>query len=122
MTIKIATGCFILGALLAPVAAHAADADQVRAQTTTFVKDTAITTKIKTRLAGEKLSSLALIKVETDRKGAVNLSGKVRTQEDADKDDVVLRAWDWSISIQNAVNRSSSRRVNQIRQLILETP
>jgi len=103
MTIKIATGCFILGALLAPVAAHAADADQVRAQTTTFVKDTAITTKIKTRLAGEKLSSLALIKVETDRKGAVNLSGKVRTQEDADKAVAIAHATEGVTAVSSSI-------------------
>lgn len=85
MKIKLATTCFIIGTLLAPVMAHAADGDSDRKHPMTFVKDSVITTKVKAKLADEKISSLAHIKVDTDRKGAVVLSGKVRTQEEADK-------------------------------------
>ena len=52
MKYKLATTCFVIGATLAPVAAYAADSDTDRAKPATFVKDSAITTKIKVRLAG----------------------------------------------------------------------
>jgi hyperosmotically inducible protein len=85
MKIKLAATCFVIGTLLAPVAAYAADGDSDRTHPMTFVKDSVITTKIKAKLAGKKMSSLAHIKVDTDSKGAVVLSGKVKTQEEADK-------------------------------------
>jgi hyperosmotically inducible periplasmic protein len=85
MKTKLAATCFVIGTLLAPVAAHAANSDSDRTHPMTFVKDSVITTKIKAKLAEEKMSSLANIKVDTDSKGAVVLSGKVKTQEEADK-------------------------------------
>jgi hyperosmotically inducible periplasmic protein len=84
MKINLATACFVIGTLLAPVAAHAEDADSDRTQPMTYVKDSAITTKIKAKLAGEKMSSLVHIQVDTDSNGAVFLSGNVRSQEEAD--------------------------------------
>lgn len=80
-----ATACFVVGTLLAPLATHAADLDLDRTHPKTFVKDSVITTKIKASLATQKLSSLAHIRVDTTSKGAVVLSGRVRTQEEADK-------------------------------------
>jgi hyperosmotically inducible protein len=85
MKIKLAATCFVIGTFLAPVAAHAADPDSDRTHPMTFVKDSVITTKIKAKLAEEKMNSLAHIKVDTDRKGAVVLSGNVKSQEEADK-------------------------------------
>ncbi len=85
MKIKLAATCFVIGTLLAPVAAYAADSDSDRTHPMTFVKDSAITVKIKAKLAEDKMSSLAHIKVDTDAKGAVVLRGKVKTQEEADK-------------------------------------
>jgi hyperosmotically inducible protein len=51
----------------------------------TFVKDSVITTKIKTKLAAEHLGSAKHIKVDTDRNGVVWLSGTANSQEEADK-------------------------------------
>ena len=85
MKFKLTAICFAIATLLVPLAARAADADSDRSQPGTFVKDSVITTKIKAKLAGEKLSSLARIQVDTDAKGAVVLSGTARTQEEADK-------------------------------------
>jgi hyperosmotically inducible protein len=70
---------------MAPMAAHSADTDADRTHPTTFVKDSAITTKVKAKLAAEKIKSLVHIKVDTDSAGMVVLSGKVGTQEEADK-------------------------------------
>ena len=85
MRIKLAAACFAIGALLAPIAVHAADGDSDRKHPVTFVKDSAITIKIKAMLADEKISTLKNIRVDTDAKGAVVLRGKVKTQEEADK-------------------------------------
>ncbi|MGE5774492.1 MAG: BON domain-containing protein [Hyphomicrobiales bacterium] len=85
MKIQFATTFFVIGTVLAPVAAHAEDQDSDRAHPMTYVKDSAITAKIKAKLAEEKMSTLKDIQVDTDSKGAVVLSGKVRSQEEADK-------------------------------------
>jgi hyperosmotically inducible periplasmic protein len=84
MKTKLAT-CFILGTLLVSAFATAEDTDSDRKHPVTFVKDSAITTKIKSKLAIEKISTLAHVRVDTDAKGAVVLSGIVRTQEQEDR-------------------------------------
>ena len=81
--------------MLAPVAAHAADPDSDRMQPLTFVKDSVITTKIKAELVEEKMSSLAQISVDTGSKGEVALSGRVKTQEQADKVVLIARGFPW---------------------------
>ncbi|HXE40230.1 MAG TPA: BON domain-containing protein [Azonexus sp.] len=85
MKTRIATTCFVIGALLTPYFAHADDTDSDRKHPVTFVKDSAITTKVKAKLAAEKIASLARISVDTDSNGMVVLSGKVRSQAEADK-------------------------------------
>ena len=85
MKMKLATSCLVIGTLLAPLAAYAGDADSDRKHPLTFVKNSVITTKVKAMLADEKMSSLIHVRVDTDAKGAVVLSGKVKTQEAADK-------------------------------------
>lgn len=91
MNSKLALSCLILGTLLAPVASYAADSDSDRAHAVTFVKDSAITAKVKAKLASEHLNSLAQVSVNTDRKGKVYLSGKTRTQAEADKAVAIAR-------------------------------
>ncbi len=74
----------ILSPLLGPVAlAHDSDAD--RSNPKAFVKDSAITAKIKTKLAAEHLTSLAKLRVDTDENGVVWLRGTTKTEEAADK-------------------------------------
>ncbi len=85
MRIKIATPCFVIATLLAPIVAHAGDSDSDRKHPLTFVKDSIITTKIKANLFDEKMSSLLHVHVDTDHKGAVVLSGHVKTHEEANK-------------------------------------
>jgi hyperosmotically inducible protein len=116
MKINLATTCFVIGTLLAPVAALATDRDSDRKHPMTFVKDSIITTKIKARLADEKMSSLKHIKVDTDAKGAVVLGGRVKTQEEADKVVSIARATEGVTSVESnirvrkaAANRDSDR-------------
>ena len=87
MKYRLATACFVIGAALGPVAAYAEDTnrDQDRKNPAIFVKDSAITTKIKTKLAAENLASLKDIKVDTDQNGIVWMSGTVKSQSEADR-------------------------------------
>jgi len=82
----------LLGALFAPVVSHAEDQDKDRASPKTFVKDSAITTKVKAKLAAEHLGSLAKIHVDTDANGIVYLSGFANSQAEADKAVAIARA------------------------------
>lgn len=61
------------------------DSDTDRSHPAAFVKDSAITTKIKSKLASEHITSLGRIHVDTDKDGVVWLSGSARTQEAIDK-------------------------------------
>lgn len=103
MKTTLATTCFVIGTLLAPVAAYAADSDSDRSHPLTFVKDSIVTTKIKAKLADEKMSSLAHVKVDTDRKGAVMLSGYVGTQEEADKAAALARETEGVTSVKSSI-------------------
>src|SRR4029453_2690427 len=93
MRYKLATACFVISAALVPVASYAEDTsrDQDRANPATFVKDSAITTKIKTKLAAENLASLKDIKVDTDQNGVVWMSGTVKSQSEGDKGNTIVR-------------------------------
>jgi hyperosmotically inducible protein len=101
MKIKLATTCFVIGTLLAPLAAYAEDTDTDRTHPMTYVKDSVITTKIKAKLADEKIRSLATIEVDTDSKGAVVLSGNVRTKEEADKAVSIARGTEGVTSVKS---------------------
>ena len=101
---KIMTACFVVATLLAPVAIRAAEVgEKDRTQPVAFVKDSAITTKIKTKLAAEKLSSLVKIRVDTDAKGMVVLSGTARSQEAIDKAASIARGTEGVVSVQNNI-------------------
>ena len=99
MNIKLATTCFVIGALLAPVAVIAENMDAEQAQPMTYVQDSIITAKIKANLASEKMGSLVQITVDTDSNGAVVLSGNVGTQEEADKAVSIARATEGVTSV-----------------------
>jgi len=80
-----ATTCVLVGALLGSTVLIAQDADKDRTHPIAFVKDSAITTKIKTKLAAEHLTSVGRIHVDTDQDGVVWLTGSARSQEAIDK-------------------------------------
>src|SRR4051812_21324661 len=90
----ISVTCLTIVALVAPLAVHAADtgADADRTHPRTFVKDSVITTKVKAKLAREEAGSLARVRVDTHGHGKVVLSGKVRSQDEADKAITIARA------------------------------
>ena len=75
----------LVGALLAPAMSFGEDMDKDREHPKAFVKDSAITTKIKAKLAAEHLGSLAKIHVDTDANGVVWLTGTAVSQQEMDK-------------------------------------
>lgn len=101
MKTQLAVTCFAIGTLLAPIAAHSEDRDSDRAHPMTYVKDSAITAKIKAKLADEKMRSLVHIRVDTDAKGVVVLSGTVRSQEEADKAVSIAQGTEGVTSVKN---------------------
>jgi hyperosmotically inducible periplasmic protein len=81
-----AISCVLFGTLLAPAGIVVAqDSDRDRTHPLAFVKDSAITTEIKSKLAAEHLTSLGRIHVDTDKDGVVWLTGSARSDEAADK-------------------------------------
>ena len=92
MKTTIATTCVLFGTLLGPAAIVVAqDSDTDRSHPVAFVKDSAITTAIKAKLAAEHITSLGRIHVDTDKDGVVWLTGSARSQEAAEKAKSIAR-------------------------------
>ena len=68
-----------------------------------FVSDSIITTKIKVKLAEEKLANAVQIKVDTDNKGVVTLSGTAKTQEEADMAVSIARSVQGVATVENNI-------------------
>src|ERR1051325_10640226 len=103
MKIQLATAGFVVAKLMTPLIARAADGDTDRKNPVAFVKDSVITTKVKTKLAAEKMSSLAKVHVDTDRDGMVVLSGSAPTQAGADKAVEIARATEGVTSVRSTI-------------------
>jgi hyperosmotically inducible protein len=103
MKMKIAAACFLSGALAFPIAGYAGDGDNDRLSAKAFVKDSIITTKIKAKLAEEKLASVLQIKVDTDNRGVVTLSGTAKSQEEADRAVSIARNVEGVATVENNI-------------------
>jgi hyperosmotically inducible periplasmic protein len=77
--------CVLPGALLRSTALIANDADTDRTHPVTFVKDSAIATEIKTKLAADRLTGRAHIHVDTDQDGVVWLTASATSQGALDR-------------------------------------
>jgi hyperosmotically inducible periplasmic protein len=93
----------LLGAVLVAPVAMAQDADADRSHPTAFVKDSAITTKIKSKLAADHITSVGRIHVDTDMNGVVWLSGSARSQEAIDHAVSVAKDTDGVKSVKNSL-------------------
>jgi hyperosmotically inducible protein len=98
---KLAMTCVVFGALLGSAAAIADDAQSVGTSTVVFVKDSAITTKVKTKLAADHLTSLGRIHVDTDQNGVVWLTGTARSQAAIDQAVSIARDTEHVKSVHN---------------------
>ena len=90
-----------MSALFGSAAVMAADASDavnptpaVSPAPTSFVKDSVITTTIKTKLAADHLTSLGRITVDTDKDGVVWMGGTADTQAAVDQALTIARGTD----------------------------
>ena len=109
MKTRLAQACFVAGALLLPVVGHSADSDSDRSSPKAFVKDSWITTKIKADLAKTKHVSVRHIKVDTDDKGIVTLSGTAKSREEADKAISIARDVKGVVSVEDNIKIAAHR-------------
>jgi hyperosmotically inducible protein len=75
----------VLVALAAALPAAEVFAGNADAQPVAYAEDSAVTAKIKAKLAADSAGSLVRISVETAANGAVHLSGSAKSQADADR-------------------------------------
>lgn len=97
------TGLAAVAALLGGVAFAHDDVDLDRSHHKAFVKDSVITTKVKTKLASEHLSSLAKIHVDTDADGVVWLSGTAPTRDAADQAVTLARSTEGVVGVKSDI-------------------
>lgn len=109
MKLKLATTCLVIGAALAPIAAYAADPDVDRSNPEAFVKDSVITTKIKTKLAADHPGSAVHINVDTDKNGEVWMTGTANTQQEIDQAVAVARDTEGVKSVHNNLKVQKDR-------------
>ena len=103
MNHKLALACVLAGSLLGPVVALAADTDADRSDPKAYVKDSAITIEVKSKLAAEHITSLGRISVDTDNNGVVYLSGTAHSQEAIDKAESIARGTEHVKSVQSTL-------------------
>jgi hyperosmotically inducible protein len=112
MNAKLTTSAILIGALSLPVTGFAAETnptgpstnpDAQRSPVKTVIKDSMITAKIKAAMAKDKQVSALNIKVDTDDKGIVTLSGKAKNQAEADKAVALARSVEGVVSVQNNI-------------------
>lgn len=109
MNTKLAASFLVAGALMLPIAGYTADSDSDRSSPKVFVKDSMITTKIKAELFEERMSSLLNIRVDTDKKGVVVLSGTAESQSAADKAVSIARKVKGVTSVQNDIQIKANK-------------
>jgi hyperosmotically inducible protein len=104
MKTTLVTTCLVFGTLLGSAVAWAGvDSDTDRSHPVAFVKDSAITTAIKAKLAAEHITSLGRIHVDTDKDGVVWLTGSARTQEAAHKAASIARETEHVKAVHNDI-------------------
>jgi len=109
MKFKLAATCFVIGSALTPIAALAADSNTDRSKPMVFVKDSVITTKIKTKLAAEHPGSLKHVTVDTDLNGVVWMTGTANTQREVDQAVAIARATEGVRSVNSQLTVQKDR-------------
>jgi hyperosmotically inducible protein len=90
MKTLVVCACLTLGtAFTASAFADTVSADA--SQASTYVKDSAITTKVKANLAAKHMSTLVKSSVDTDKNGVVWLSGSAPTKDAKDLAEMVTK-------------------------------
>ena len=115
MKTRIIASCIVAGALMLPVAGYTADSPK------TYVKDSVITTKVKSQLAAEKASSLVKIEVDTTDKGVVVLTGTAENQAAIDKAGAIAKAVKGVTKVENNVKVASDTSTRSVQTKADET-
>jgi hyperosmotically inducible protein len=68
-----------------------------------YVKDSAITTKVKAKLAAKHLTTLTRVKVDTDENGVVWLSGRAPTKDASDLAAMIAKNTEGVTSVHNDI-------------------
>jgi hyperosmotically inducible protein len=68
-----------------------------------YVKDSVITTKVKTKLAAKHMSTLTHVRVDTDANGVVWLSGTAPTKDARDLAGMIAKDTDGVSSVNNNI-------------------
>jgi hyperosmotically inducible periplasmic protein len=68
-----------------------------------YVKDSVLTTKVKTKLVAKHPSTLSNVRVDTDKDGVVWLSGTVPTRADSDTAETIARETDGVRAVRNKI-------------------
>jgi hyperosmotically inducible protein len=95
----ILAGILAAGVVCAPMVL----ADESGAGEHHFVKDSVITTKVKSKLAAKHLTTLTKIKVDTDANGVVWLSGRAPTQDAVDMAGMIAKDTEGVKSVHNDI-------------------
>jgi hyperosmotically inducible protein len=103
MRLKLSVAALAAAGMLVGAAVHAQDSDTDRSHPKSFVKDSVITTKIKSKLATEHITSLAHIRVDTDKDGVVWLSGTARNKDAVRRAEDIARNTDGVRDVHNDV-------------------
>ena len=102
-TTKLAASCFVLGLLLIPTAGYSGNKDGHRSSAGEFIKDSAVTTKIRAKMAADKHVSAMNVDVETDKDGVVVLSGMAERQPEIDQAVSISRSVDGVTKVINRI-------------------
>jgi hyperosmotically inducible periplasmic protein len=98
----IMTGLIAVGACYLPMA-MADNMDSDTSHPGAYVKDSVITTKVKSKLAAKHMATLTNIKVDTDNQGVVWLSGNAPTQDASDLAAMIAKNTDGVTSVHNKI-------------------
>ena len=102
MNTRLATA-LVIAVLIAPVAGYAQEKKSTTESAKENVSDSVITTKIKAEYAKDKEVSALNIRVDTDDKGVVTLSGNAKSKAEADKAVRIARATTGVSSVKNEI-------------------
>jgi hyperosmotically inducible protein len=102
--------CMIAASLAGPGLVSAAEPDADSSSPVQFVKDSAISAAVKTRLAANHIASLTQLQVDTDRDGVVWLSGTTQTQEAADRAVEIARTTDGVVEVKSTIEVTRAAR------------
>lgn len=105
MTSKLRTAAFVLSVMMAPLAAHAADSTTSTGDSKAVqsVKDAAITTKVKAKLAAERAGYTKSVHVNTSSSGVVTLTGTALTKSEADQAAAIAKGTEGVTSVVNDI-------------------